>query len=211
MEHSEDFRIPVWLRPRGFSVILFLLITSATPILSAKISRLPAPNSIDVEHSTMTVYVYRSGLLSFAGDNHEVQVPVASGALDESARTVALRVDVRRMRVLDPNLSADKLSQVQEKMLSPDVLDPDRYPEINFRSTRVEEKNSNSFSVTGNLTLHGQTRPVNVNVVRIQTHYRGSATIKQTDFGIKPISIGGGTVKVKDEVKIDFDIVTLQP
>lgn len=47
--------------------------------------------------------------------------------------------------------------------------------------------------------------------VRTQTRYRGSATIKQADFGIKPISIGGGTIKVKDEVKIDFDIVTRQP
>jgi len=166
---------------------------------------------MDIEHSTMTVHVYRAGLFSFAGDNHEIQAPIASGALNEPARTVELRVDVRRMRVLDPNLSADKRSQVQEKMLSPDVLDPDRYPEISFRSTRVDEKSSNNFSVSGNLTLHEQTRPISVSVVRTQSHYRGSATIKQTDFGIKPISIGGGTIKVKDEVRIDFDIVTLQP
>ena len=159
----------------------------------------------------MTVHVYRSGLFSFAGDNHEIQAPIASGALSESARSVELRVDVRRMRVLDPNLSAEKRSQVQEKMLSPDVLDPDRYPEITFRSTRAEEKSRNNFSVVGNLTLHGQTRSINVGVVRTQTHYRGLATIKQTDFGIKPISIGGGTIKVKDEVKIDFDIVKNQP
>jgi hypothetical protein len=32
--------------------------------------------------------------------------------------------------------------------------------------------------------------------------------LKQTDFGITPISIGGGTVKVKNELRIDFDIVT---
>lgn len=124
---------------------------------------------------------------------------------------VELRVDVRRMRVLDPNLSPEKRSQVQEKMLSPDVLDPDRYPQITFRSTSVEEKNGNNISVNGDLTLHGQTRPINVSVVRTQSHYRGSETFKQTDFGIKPISIGGGTIKVKDEVRIDFDIVTLQP
>ena len=159
----------------------------------------------------MTVHVYRSGLFSFAGDNHEIQSPVASGMVNESARSVELRVDVRRMRVLDPNLSTDKRSQVQEKMLSPDVLDPDRYPEISFRSTAVEEKNGNNVAVRGDLTLHGQTRPINVSVSRAAHHYRGSATIKQTDFGIKPISIGGGTIKVKDEVRIDFDIVTLQP
>ena len=159
----------------------------------------------------MTVHVYRSGLFSFAGDNHEIRAPITSGTLNEATRSVELGVDVRRMRVLDPNLSPDKRAQVQEKMLSPDVLDPDRFPEIEFRSTRAEEKNGNNLSVSGNLTLHGQTRPINVIVVRSQSHYRGSATIKQTDFGIKPISIGGGTIKVKDEVRVDFDIVTPRP
>jgi hypothetical protein len=37
-------------------------------------------------------------------------------------------------------------------------------------------------------------------------HYRGSATLRQTDFGIKPLTVAGGTVKVKDEVKIEFEI-----
>jgi hypothetical protein len=41
-------------------------------------------------------------------------------------------------------------------------------------------------------------------------HYRGSASFKQSNFGINPIRIAGGTVKVKDEVKIEFDIVPVQ-
>ena len=210
MKHSDVLANGGVLRYRSCSIILFF-ISAVSAVLSAQVTRSAGSASIDVEHSTMTVHVYRSGLFSFAGDNHEIQAPIASGAVTEAARTVELKVDVRRMRVLDPNLSADKRSQVQEKMLSPDVLDPNRYPEISFRSTGVEEKNSNNFSVKGNLTLHGQTRPIDVSAVRTQSHYRGSATIKQTDFGIKPISVGGGTIKVKDEVRIDFDIVTLQP
>ena len=209
IEHSDDPAIGAVLRSRD-SLVMLLFITAAYVVLAAQTSR-PRMSSIDAGHSTMTVHVYRSGLFSFAGDNHEIRAPIASGAVNEAARTVDLNVDVRRMQVLDPSLSADKRSQVQEKMLSPDVLDPDRFPEIGFRSTRVEEKNGNNISVGGILTLHGQTRPINVSVVRTQSHYRGSVTIKQTDFGIKPISIGGGTVKVKDEIRIDFDIVTLQP
>jgi hypothetical protein len=38
--------------------------------------------------------------------------------------------------------------------------------------------------------------------------YRGTVVLKQRDFGITPISIAGGTVKVKDELKVEFDIVT---
>ena len=40
--------------------------------------------------------------------------------------------------------------------------------------------------------------------------YVGSATLKQRDFGMTPVSVAGGTVKVKDEVKIEFEIHLLE-
>ncbi len=49
----------------------------------------------------------------------------------------------------------------------------------------------------------GQTRRADV----VDRHYTGSATVRQSDFGMTPIRIAGGTVQVKDDVKIDFDIV----
>ena len=199
------------LRFRTCLAILFFFVTAPSAVLFVQADKPAMPGAIDVEHSTITVHVYRSGLFSFAGDNHEIQAPIVSGTVEEAARTVEFTIEVRRMRVLDPNLSADKRSQVQDKMLSSEVLDADRYPEIKFHSTKVELKGGNTLSVSGNLTLHGQTRPLNVNVVSTQPRYRGSATLKQTEFGIKPISIGGGAIKVKDEVRIDFEIVTRQP
>ena len=59
----------------------------------------------------------------------------------------------------------------------------------------------------GDLTLHGTSRPLTLVVVRRDGRCRGTVSIRQRDFGIQPISIAGGTVKVKDEVHIDFDIV----
>ena len=41
-------------------------------------------------------------------------------------------------------------------------------------------------------------------------HYRGKMSIRQRDFGIRPISIAAGTVKVKDELRIEFDIVPVR-
>jgi hypothetical protein len=38
-------------------------------------------------------------------------------------------------------------------------------------------------------------------------HYTGSVKLKQTDFGMVPIKLFGGSVKVKDEVEISFDVV----
>jgi polyisoprenoid-binding protein YceI len=60
--------------------------------------------------------------------------------------------------------------------------------------------------VHGTLTLHGQTQPVTVEVKENSGHFAGHALLKLTDFGIKPIRIAGGTVKVKDEIRIEFDI-----
>ena len=62
-------------------------------------------------------------------------------------------------------------------------------------------------TVTGDLTVHGETHAVVVEVVQIDTtHFKGSATVRQSAFGISPIRLAGGTVKVKDDVNVDFDI-----
>jgi polyisoprenoid-binding protein YceI len=61
--------------------------------------------------------------------------------------------------------------------------------------------------VEGDLSLHGVARPVVFTVRRAGDSYAGQAALKQTDFGIKPISVGGGMIKVKDQVEIDFTIV----
>jgi polyisoprenoid-binding protein YceI len=61
--------------------------------------------------------------------------------------------------------------------------------------------------VDGDLSLHGVTKPVVFTVRRAGESYSGHATLKQTDFGIKPISVGGGMIRVKDQMEIEFAIV----
>jgi polyisoprenoid-binding protein YceI len=60
--------------------------------------------------------------------------------------------------------------------------------------------------VNGSLTLHGQTRPVVVTVRETAGHFTGVSRLKQSDFGIAPIKVAGGAVRVKDEIQIEFDI-----
>jgi polyisoprenoid-binding protein YceI len=121
---------------------------------------------------------------------------------------VKFLIDARRMRVLDSQLPPDKREQVQERMLGPDVLDVAHFPEIRFESTTVEQAGPDRLLVRGQLALHGLRRSVIVNVHTERGRYVGTSTFKQREFGITPISIGGGTVKVKDELKIEFDIRT---
>ena len=164
--------------------------------------------AVDVRRSVLKIRVFKSGLFSAFAHNHEIEAPIAQGRVELSeSSSVTLLVDARKLRVLDPGLSADKRVEVQKTMDGPQVLDSIRFPEISFRSTAIEKMGADHWTVRGNLTLHGQTRPVAVQVALRDGDYRGSATLKQRDFGIAPVSIAGGTVKVKDEVKIEFDII----
>ena len=117
------------------------------------------------------------------------------------------RVKSADLKVLDPDSSDSERSQVQHTMEGPKVLDPDKFPEISFHSTSIEAASPGKWNVLGDLMLHGQTHPVKVEVEGANGHYRGSSRFRQTEFGITPISIGGGSVKVKDEVRIEFDVV----
>jgi len=60
---------------------------------------------------------------------------------------------------------------------------------------------------TGRLSLHGVTRQIAVDVRSENGRFLGTCTLKQRDFGITPITVAGGTVKVKDELEIEFDIL----
>lgn len=162
---------------------------------------------IDPAASTITIHVLRGGLFGAFGHNHTVRAPIAGGEvrLEPGRESVRLRVDARQLTVLDPDVKAEERAEVQATMHGPKVLDSARFPEIEFRSTAVKRETS-GWLVEGELALHGQTRPLTLRVAESSGRYKGSVRLKQTDFGITPVSIAGGTVKVKDELRIDFEI-----
>ncbi len=163
---------------------------------------------VDTARSSIAVRAYKSGLFSFAAHDHEISAPVTSGAVSESgALSVQLAVDARRMRVIDPKASASDRAEIQQTMLSDKVLDAEAHPQISFVSTEVRPAGAGRWKVTGGLTLHGQTHPVTVEVVGGNGSYSGVCTVQQSAFGIAPISVAGGTVRVKDAVRVEFRIV----
>lgn len=166
---------------------------------------------IDVANSALTIRVYKAGLFSLFAHNHEIEAPISRGKVELSdSPGVQLEVDARRLRVVDPEVSEADRTEIQQTMEGAKVLDSGRFPQILFHSTRVEEKGAERWLVHGDLTLHGETRPVAVEVKRVGGRYQGSARLKQRDFGITPVTIAAGTVRVKDEVKIEFTIALLR-
>ena len=189
----------------------FLLLTVFLPLalISSVGIAIGQVTSIDTTHSKLLIHVFKSGVFSGFADNHEVEARIVKGSLDAKSGQLKLSVDSRQMTVLDPGLPAEKRRQVQERMLSPEVLDSGHFPEITFESTRVEHGQEGTVIVAGQLSLHGVTKPVSI-VAHVENgRYTGRFAFKQRSFGITPVSIAGGTVKVKDELAIEFDIATL--
>lgn len=190
---------------RWLTAFALLAALSCAPALAAE-------RAMDVSASSITVRVWKTGLLSAFAHNHEISAPVAEGSVNEAtAGSVRFRVDARKMTVLDPESPQSTRNTIQGNMLSEEVLDAQKYPDIVFQSTEVRAGGGSDYTVRGNLTLHGQTHVVDVKVhLAAPGKYTGAAKVKQTDYGITPISIGGGAVKVKDEVDIEF-VIVLKP
>ena len=185
---------------------LFIALAGLVLLAAASGSGTASPQAIDGQKSGITIRVYKTGLFSAFAHNHEIHAPILDGSLDEGKRTVDFTVDAKQLRVLDPDASSSERIQVQANMQGAEVLDVSKFPEIKFSSTSIEPNGAGKWTVRGALTLHGQTHAVSVNVQGGSGHYTGSAALKQTDFGITPISIAGGSVKVKDEIRVEFEI-----
>jgi len=187
------------MRIRAFLWIVVLLPLWTAPASSHK--------DIDTERSVVTVRVFKAGLLSSFGHEHEVRAPIQKGSIDDEKNTVEFAVDAHALRVIDSDISDKDRAEIQSTMLGPKVLDSEKFHEIRFHSTEVSRASENAWTVDGDLTLHGQTRRVKVKVERNDGRYRGSAELRQKDFGIEPITVAGGSIKVKNEVRIAFVIV----
>ena len=191
-----------------FAAFVFSLPVMSLPAIAQEIAReRPHEKPIDAQRSTITVHVGKAGLFSMAAHEHWISAPIASGVIDETgAARVEFKVLSASMMVKpDPKVDAKDHDQIQKHMEEL-TLETAKYPEITFRSTHVEKVAEGQFKVEGTLTLHGAFKPVTVIVKREGESYTGHTVIKQTDFGIKPISIAGGAIKIKDPVDIDFQI-----
>ena len=111
--------------------------------------------------------------------------------------------------------------QRDSHLRSPDFFDVERFPEITFESTRVEPIDDESSQVYGNLTMHGVTREVKLDVVTQGTDtdpwgneragLEAVCTLKRSDFDMKfNQALGSGNMLVSDKVKLALDISAIK-
>jgi polyisoprenoid-binding protein YceI len=162
-------------------------------------------HNIDTKKSSLTIHVGKTGAFSGLGHEHEVRAPIHSGTADIGPHAaVEINVDARELRVIDKDASEKERAEVQTTMLGPEVLDSEHHQDIVFKSTGAEPAGQDRWTLRGNLTLRGQTRPITVQATLKGGHYTGEAAVKQTDFGIKPPGKAG--VRAKDELRVVFDV-----
>jgi len=175
---------------------------------------------IDPANSRVTIHVGKAGVFSFvAGHSHEVGGPIASGDVDVDPDSPAqgrirLEISAAELRVSAASEPEGDAPKVQEAMSGPKVLDVAHQPQIRYESTAVTVKSGHGkvrdLVVAGRLTIREVTQPV---TAAVHAEFgenglkaTGRFAIKQSAFGITPISVGG-VVAVKDELQIEFSIV----
>jgi hypothetical protein len=98
---------------------------------------------IDPEHSSFTIHVVKSGLLSVAGHDHEVVAPIAEGIVDDAEPGhVCLRIEAAKLTVLPEQDQAEVQSTMQSR-----VLESKSFPEIRFESISIAKVGDGKWGV----------------------------------------------------------------
>src|SRR5712671_746388 len=176
--------------------------------------------SIAGSGSALEIHVGKDGAFKAFGHDHLIAGKEISGEVQFDAQkiegsTVRLQIATKSLTVVDPGESEKDRRDVQATMEGEKVLDVAKFPEITFTSSGISgaKKNAEGWELTisGKLKLHGVEKtvsfPLRVQTESAQLRGEGEISILQTDYGITPVKVGGGAVKVKDKLKITFNVV----
>jgi YceI-like domain len=161
------------------------------------------------ENATLTVRTKRTGAASKAGHDLLIEVTAWSATLDPDADpALTLTADSRSLRVLEGSGGIQALGEDDkagiEQTIDEEVL---MGTAIEFRSSSVElGADGRPERVEGELELAGERRPIAFELASGEDRrLAGSATLRQSDWGMKPYSALFGTLKVADEVEVRVD------
>jgi polyisoprenoid-binding protein YceI len=159
------------------------------------------------ENGTLTVRTKRTGAASKAGHDLLIEVTSWSATLDPDVDpALKLTADSRSLRVVEGTggmqaLDADDKAGI-DQTIDEEVL---KGTAIEFRSSTVE-RDGRLVRVDGELELAGARHPIGFELTTADDgRLSGSATVRQSDWGMKPYSALFGTLKIADEVEVAID------
>lgn len=210
---NEKFRRSTGVFGTPVGRILALLLA----VVAAGVCKAQTPGTYRIvpHASRIEVHVFRGGMLAALGDDHLIVIGDFSGSATgnrEGSWQVSVRAESASLRVADPGISDSTRQKIQSTMRGPAQLDVKRYPSIELRTRSVRAgQTPHTWRLETALSLHGVTRTVEFPVDWTQDSDRlevkGKARLRLRDFGIEPIRKGLGTVKVKNEFEVVYNIV----
>jgi polyisoprenoid-binding protein YceI len=171
---------------------------------------MPGAYELGPENGTLSVRTGRTGAAAKAG--HDLVIEVAAWraqldiAADPAQSGLSLDVDATSLRVRTGTggmqaLGDDDKEDIR-KTIDDDIL---KGVPIEFRSTAIEPT-GNGWSVQGDLTLAAKAAPIAFDLeLGADGSIKGSAVVKQSDWGIKPYSALFGALRVADDVVVAID------
>lgn len=174
---------------------------------------------LDSSQSKFVAHALRGGLLWFKGHEHLVAARDFTGEAHITPDKIApasLQLTVSTDSMVE---TSDAFTESQKQIINRElreiVLEPDKYPEIVFKSTEVTGKplgnGQYDLKIRGDLTLHGVTRqiviPAKITLTGNDLRAVGEFSITRRDFKVKATSAIHGMIRVRDKVKFTFDIV----
>ena len=184
------------------------LILSTLLALSFSTSASAAKYEIDANHTQVHFHYRHLGFSTITGRFQEV-----SGTFDfNPTKLTASKIDVK----LPVASLSTGVAKLDAHMKSPDFFDAEKFPEATFKSTKVTVVSKDKLRVAGDLTIHGVTKPVVMDVsVSTGMHpmrktpaagFDATTTIKRSDFGV-----GGMVPAVSDDVRLDITMEAQEP
>ena len=174
--------------------------------------------AIDSRSSRFVVQAFATGLLAKMGHNPVIGIRSFSGEVKFSpdagqAGEFRLVIQLASLAVQDD--ISDKDRREIESMMKGQVLEVSSYAEAVYEAPTVSIKKLGDqlYSVTleGKLQFHGVTRsqPITARIAVFGDMLRASGDfiLKQSDYQVKPVSVAGGALKLKDELKFSFEMV----
>jgi polyisoprenoid-binding protein YceI len=173
---------------------------------------------MDARASRFTVQAFATGVLAAMGHNPTLGIRDFSGEVNFSPDTLegnSFHLSIKNSSLSVQNDISDKDRREIERLMHEQVLETAEYPAIvydvpDFTATKMVDT-LYSAALNGNLTLHGVTnsQPVTARVAVFGEMLRASGdfTLNQTDYQIKLVSVAGGALKLKNDLKFSFEIV----
>jgi len=173
---------------------------------------------IDARASRFTVQAFATGVMSAMGHNPTIGIRNFSGEVDfspDGLQGSGFRLAIKSNSLNVQDDISDKDRREIERMMTDQVLEIIKYPEVTYEAAVVSVTKLGdslySAALDGKLSLHGATRsqPVTARIAVFGTMLRASGdfTLNQTDYQIRPVSIAGGALRLKDELKFSFEMV----